>query len=249
MNPRRQRLPKKFREHLQSVKGKRPRIVIDHILKHGQITTEELTETYGYTHPPRAVQDVKDWGVPIETLAVKDSQGRSIRAYRFGDPSELRAARRGRRSFPKQFKDALVAGHASRCAICLAKYEPRALQVDHRVPYAVAGDPDQLKQAEFMPVCGSCNRAKSFTCESCPNLLGKRLESACQTCYWAYPLQYEHIAMQQIRRVDVVWTGQEVDDHAKLAELATYAEQNLPDFVKDALRRRINGGEHDIEET
>ena len=33
-------LPKEFLELLNSVTAKRPKTVIDHILKHGQITTE-----------------------------------------------------------------------------------------------------------------------------------------------------------------------------------------------------------------
>lgn len=35
---------------------KRPKAVIDHILKHGLITTDELKPLYGYNHPPRAAR-------------------------------------------------------------------------------------------------------------------------------------------------------------------------------------------------
>ena len=41
------------------VRAKRPRTVIQHILQHGFITTEELSELYGYDHPPRAVRYVR----------------------------------------------------------------------------------------------------------------------------------------------------------------------------------------------
>ncbi|WP_369334486.1 helix-turn-helix domain-containing protein [Candidatus Thiosymbion oneisti] len=54
---------------LESVEAKRPKTVIDHILKHGQITTEELKDTYGYNHPPRATRDVREQGIPIKTLS------------------------------------------------------------------------------------------------------------------------------------------------------------------------------------
>ena len=60
--------PKEFIKLLQSVKAKRPKTVIDHILKHGQITTEELKDTYGYNHPPRAARDVREQGIPLKTL-------------------------------------------------------------------------------------------------------------------------------------------------------------------------------------
>jgi len=75
-------------QKLQSVTGKRSRIVIEHILEHGFITTENLEKIYGYRHPPRAVKDVRDQGIPIETFSVKSSDGRTIAAYRFGDTSK-----------------------------------------------------------------------------------------------------------------------------------------------------------------
>ena len=42
-----------------------------YILKHGHITTEELEETYGYDHPPRAARDVREQGIPLETFILK----------------------------------------------------------------------------------------------------------------------------------------------------------------------------------
>lgn len=40
--------PKEFLEYVQSITNKRAKIVIDHILVHGFITTEDLEKTYGY---------------------------------------------------------------------------------------------------------------------------------------------------------------------------------------------------------
>ena len=62
--------PKDFLKLLRSVKAKRPRTVIAHILEHGQITTEELKDIYGYNHPPRAIRDVREQGIPIITFCV-----------------------------------------------------------------------------------------------------------------------------------------------------------------------------------
>jgi hypothetical protein len=67
-----------------SVNAKRPKTVIDHIIEYDFITTEELKEKYGYNHPPRAVRDVRENGIPIETFRVTGSDGRKIAAYRFG---------------------------------------------------------------------------------------------------------------------------------------------------------------------
>lgn len=39
---------------LESVTAKRPRTVIQHILKNGYITSQELKDVYGYNHPPQS---------------------------------------------------------------------------------------------------------------------------------------------------------------------------------------------------
>ena len=131
----RQPLTKAFFRRLKAITGKRPRIVIEHIRKHGIVTTEDLESKYGYNHPPRAARDVREQGIPLETFRVKNATGRSIAAYRFADASQIKRDRIGGRStFSKQFKSVLVQATGCRCYICLERYEERYLQVDHRVP-------------------------------------------------------------------------------------------------------------------
>ena len=48
-----------FLARLRAVTNLRPKRVIDHILEHGFVTTEELRIIYGYDHPPRAARDVR----------------------------------------------------------------------------------------------------------------------------------------------------------------------------------------------
>jgi hypothetical protein len=43
--------PTKFLKLAKSITNKRAKIVIDHILDKGFITTEELEKIYGYNHP------------------------------------------------------------------------------------------------------------------------------------------------------------------------------------------------------
>ncbi len=198
--------PAEFLAFLARITGKRARVVIDHILQHGYITTEELKEQYGYNHPPRAARDVREQGVPLVTFLVEDSDGRQIAAYRFGDPSDVEYGKLGgRKTIPKQVKTELIEQNRPRCAICLEEYDTNYLQVDHRVPYEIAGDANRAAHSagDFMLLCGACNRAKSWTCEHCPNQPQKSIMT-CQTCYWASPVQYTHIATQAVRRVDVV---------------------------------------------
>ncbi len=233
------RLTKVFLERLKAVKGKRSRVVVDHILKYGYITTEDLKERYGYSHAPRAVRDVREQGIPIETYKTVGKDGRQIAAYRFADPADIRGARHaGRRVFSKMFKDELISLYGSRCAICSCIYESRYLQIDHRVPYKVLPDAKgKHAPAKFMLVCGSCNRAKSWSCEHCRNWTNDHLPSVCNTCYWGSPGKYAHIALRVVRRLDVVWSEGEVPDYDRLLQMSKDASQELPKFVKDVLRR------------
>ena len=69
-----QRFPPEFLNLLRGVSAKRPRTVIDHILEHGQIATEELRDVYGYNHPPTS-----DPGRPRARNPNRDVQGHRIR--------------------------------------------------------------------------------------------------------------------------------------------------------------------------
>lgn len=239
----RKNLSKEFLKRLSAVKGKRSRTVVDHILKHGYISTEELKEKYGYDHPPRAVRDVREQGIPIETFAIDGSHGRKIAAYRFGDPASVRgSSHRGRIAVPKSIKKALLERCGERCAICRGAFSPTQLQVDHCVPYEVAGEGagKNAVAEDHMLVCGSCNRAKSWTCEHCTNWSRDRQAQVCLTCYWASPAKYDHIASEAIRRVELVWQGTEVHDHQSISAAAIACGMPLPEFVKEALRKHFS---------
>ena len=232
-------LPKDFIKKLKSINAKRPKTVIDHILKHGFVTTEELSQFYHYDHAPRAARDVRELGIPLETFRVKGKSGRMIAAYRFGDLSEIRNGRiDGRKAWPKEFKRDLVSTNGERCTVCYTAFEERYLQIDHRVPYEVGGDPKgDLDVIDYMLLCGSCNRAKSWSCEHCKNWESDHVVDVCKSCYWANPQDYNHIALRLIRRLDVTWTEDEVPEYDRLVKLSKYAEMNLPDFVKICLRQ------------
>lgn len=233
------RLPKWFLDQLKSITAKRPRAVIEHILKHGHVTTEELAAKYGYRHPPRGARDVREQGIPLETFFLKDSRGRRMAAYKFADVSEVRNEfLGGRRQFTKEFKDLLYKDHGGRCAICLQPFEKRYLQVDHRVPYEVAGETltGGRRTLEYLLLCGSCNRAKSWSCEHCSNWQSQKSVFVCQTCYWASPEGYTHVAMVEMRRVEVVWTADEISHYEKLKAEAAVARLPLPEYVRTLLK-------------
>src|SRR5690606_23955628 len=86
----------------------------------------------------------------------------------------------------------------------------RELQCDHRVPFAIAGDNLEMIQEDFMPLCASDNRAKSWSCEHCENWEIKD-EGTCTTCFWSNPEDYSHVAMRQERRLVLTFQDTEVD--------------------------------------
>lgn len=178
---RREDLPKEFLQKLQSVTNKRAKVVIDHILERGYITTEELEKKYGYSHPPRAARDVREQGIPLETFRVKSSDGRSI-----------------------------------------------------------AGDIDYLHSnaSDYMLLCATCNRAKSWSCEHCPNWQSQSVK-ICAQCYWAFPQDYTHIALQEVRRTDIIWEQEEIHLYNKLKETAQEANLTIPDYVKRIIKEQF----------
>ena len=217
---------------LKSVKSKRPKTVIEHILKHGHVTSEELKEVYGYHHPPRAARDVRELGIPLETFHLPDAQGRSIAAYKFGDPQEIRSGiLAGRKVFSKEFKQSLVENKGCKCGICDAKYESRYLQIDHCVPYEVGGETsDRDKLDDFQLLCGSCNRAKSWSCEHCLNGNTEKKVNICRSCYWASPNHYKHVALKPIRRLDISWVDEETAEYDQLLRKAAKDETTITGF-------------------
>jgi hypothetical protein len=232
--------PKEFLELCASVTGKRPKTVIDHILKHGHITTEQLKNKYGYDHPPRAARDVRELGIELETFRVTAASGRKIAAYRFADPARRQFRRfSGRTGLSRRIKEQLIKKYGCRCFIYLEKMAEADLQIDHRVPYEVAGERDELKTEDFMLLCGSANRAKSWSCEHCENWKSTKDRNICLSCYWAYPEKYSHVAMRQIRRVDLVWQGAEVAQYDKLKVDAAESGLEIPQFVKEVLARAL----------
>lgn len=232
--------PKKFIELCESITAKRPRTVIDHILKHGQISTEDLKNTYGYNHPPRAARDVKEHGIPLETFKIVGSDGRKIAAYRFPDPEKIRFRRlSGRTGLSKKIKEELIERYGCKCFIYLEEMDSAELQIDHRVPFEVSGDAEDLNPDDFMLLCASANRAKSWSCEHCENWKSTKDKQMCLSCYWAYPDNYDHVAMRPIRRLDLIWQGEEVKKYKRMQDDARTAGVDIPQYVKSIIEKAI----------
>lgn len=232
------KLPKKFLAQLNAVTAKRPKTVIDCILRKGYVTTEELKQL-GYEHAPRAARDVRELGIPLETFSVKDSNGRNIAAYRFGDPSKVEdkiSKTAGRTVLSQALKKALINKYGAQCFIYLQPMEERLLQIDHRVPYEIAGEQDENSTDYYMLLSPSANRAKSWTCEHCPNWT-QRDPDFCLKCFWAHPENYTHVAGKEQRQIIITFTGDEIKDYEKL--IALVGEEKAEETIKELIGKYI----------
>jgi hypothetical protein len=226
------KIPQELLDRIAKVTNKRARLVLDKIVQNGSVSTEQIKQTGLYDHPPRAAQDVKDWGFRLKTTRVKNTNGHSIVAYSL-DTAESSRNRTGRRNIPKKRRDALIHDAGNQCQICGAKNN---LQVDHRIPYEVAGEACTNEERPFQVLCGSCNRKKSWDCEQCRNRREIHKPDLCRSCYWAEPTLYDHIAMQQQRRADLVWIGDEVKDFERIQRTAEHHSRSVSDEIKLSLK-------------
>ncbi len=232
-------ISKDILERLNAVAAKRPRTVIQHILKHGSVTSDELTECYGYEHPPRAVRDVRELGIPLVTRRIKTDDGKRIAVYEFGDLSKWGRApkkTKGRTALTRALKSALIEKYGARCSIYLEEMEPAELQIDHRIPYEIGGEVDVGEIDSFMLLSPSANRAKSWACEHCENWT-RRDPLFCVRCFWAHPENYGHIAGKERRMISVMFSGDEVADYEKLMEQT--GDVSAQTLIKQILHERL----------
>lgn len=224
---------------LESVTAKRPRTVIQHILKNGYITSQELKDFYGYNHPPRAIRDVREYGIPLVTYRVQGIDGRSIAAYKFGNPNDAKnslSKASGRTVLSKALKQALIEKYGAKCFIYLEKMDDAVLQVDHRVPYEIGGEHDEKDIEYFMLLSPSANRAKSWTCEHCINW-EKKDKDFCLHCFWAHPESYDHVAGRIEKVISIIFTGDEIEDYNRLVSLA--GEETAQATIKKILHEHL----------
>ena len=189
--------------------------------------------------PPRAVRDVREYGIPLVTYRVQGSDGRSIAAYKFGDPNHAgnslsKAA--GRTVLSKALKQALIEKYGSKCFIYLEEMSDACLQVDHRIPYEIGGEHDENDIDFFMLLSPSANRAKSWTCEHCVNW-EKKNPTFCLRCFLAYPEDYDHVAGRVEKIISILFTGDEIEDYNKLIRLS--GKETAQAVIKKLLHERL----------
>ena len=139
---------------------------------------------------------MRERGFQLETLYYKADNGRAMAVYVLGDfvQTQKQTKSHGRMAINSKIKKELLKKHGNICSIWLEKIPAEELQVDHRIPFEIAGEVDEIGNYEsYMLVSASENRQKSWTCEHCNNWQVKN-KNTCKTCFWAYPENYTHVA-------------------------------------------------------
>lgn len=229
--PERQKLPEALLERINSITNKRARVVLDSLVKKGSISTAEL-QAAGYDHPPRAARDVVELGIALKRVTIKRKDGQRIASYVF-DERELDPLKTGRVVLAKKEREAIFERNGSKCGFCGCKSN---LQVDHKIPYEVAGESQRYEDDPYQVLDGSCNRKKSWDCEHCENWTKIKDPKICRSCYWASPDNYDHVAMRPERRIDIVWTGKEVKAFEAIEAAARRAGRSVGEQIKTMIR-------------
>lgn len=221
--------------------SKRAREALEVMIGHGAVSTVELQTIYHLNHPPRALGDLKDAGISFEKKLVPDGNGKRMAQYHLTGTINTDAdSEAPRKPIPKKVKEQLLKEDGPRCKACNGEFKPTVLQVDHRIPFRIGGDPDQWSESTVMLLCPSDNRAKSWTCEHCFNW-EKRDPSICKTCYWSHPDgDYEHIAGEQQRRVAVIWQGPEVAVYDRFKAMMDGRNSTVEQIIKQLVENEAN---------
>jgi len=225
-------IPAALLKRIEKVNNKRARYVLDTIVAKGSCSTIDLKNA-GYDHPPRAARDAVELGFALKRIPVKRQDGQVVAAYAFDD-RELDPNKTGRIVVPKKERDALIQSKGGCCNVCGSTVN---LQIDHRIPYQVAGESQKDEEDPYQILDGVCNRRKSWACEHCENWLKLKNFDTCLGCYWANPENYTHVAMRPERRLDIVWIDEEVKSFEVVKTEANKAGRTVAQEIKDILTR------------
>lgn len=231
---------KKLQDLIDTVSNKRVKILLEIIRDKGFCTTEDLQNS-GYEHAPRAARDAKDLGIPIITEKTIGSSGKKIGKYVLGDINDISIDKlkktSGRTNLSKKLKKELIKRYGSKCFLYYEKYPERTLQIDHRIPYEIGGDPADMTNIDyFMLLSPSANREKSWACEHCSNFKTKDIEF-CKTCFYAYPdKKYTHVADAQENKIELIFKENDKDLYDEIVEKSKEMKSSPSDYIIHSLK-------------
>lgn len=239
-----QTAPDDFFERLKKVTSKRGRFVVDQILDKGYCTTSTIQDA-NYDHPPRAARDVRENGIDLITDRYLGPDGKRLGVYHFGnfDYKEMSSKSSGRSVLSNALKKKLIDLYGSKCFVLLEELPEGKLQIDHRIPYEIAGEQDENDPSNFMLLSASANRSKSWECEHCPNWAEKDT-SVCSTCFWAHPEKYKHTACRPSREISFALTDPDAIRayDARVDNGGPHASWEITEEIKGEVERYLTRG-------
>lgn len=162
-------------------------------LRQGFVTKQDC---YQLGFDPVVTRDLTKHGVVFES-----HQGRILL-----DLQASNVALGGPAVFPTRERDSLIEQASFLCALCGRQYPRKRLALDHRVPHRVAGNSlvaSQGAEAATQVLCYGCNNDKQHACRDCPNQQSTLNPETCESCFWAYPEAYCHVATTPERRAEL----------------------------------------------
>jgi hypothetical protein len=229
-----------YEKLIPKLKSARARKALKYILENGSVSTYELAKM-GYGHPPRAAQDLKEAGVALKTTYPRKhpETGNRMGSYVLNAEKPITEDNfSGRGALPKNLEQELYDHYGVSCNLDAYDHGKRSLQADHRIPYAVSGDPEGFDVDDWQILCGSHQRKKSYECENCPNYAEKDVD-VCRSCFWAFPEDYTHIATRPVKRLDLTWGEERMHIYDKVEEYATKNGFTVREAVHQLIVRHL----------
>lgn len=189
--------PQKLLEFVVSRVRPREKMVFQCVLRKGYVTKDDC-KAAGCDYV--VIRDLRKVGVPFV---------RHLNKYYLDWPSSS-VGEYHLQSLPPALRDQVIRDYGNRCAICLQVFESKELFPDHKIPRKIAGDDLLVEEGPlaFQACCYSCNNRKQQACRKCPNQVELKNPDNCRRCYWASPEDYDHVAMVEEMRADLVARGE-----------------------------------------
>ena len=70
-------------------------------------------------------------------------------------------------------------------------------------------------------------------------LAGNQRSEHLHEMLWAYPEDYTHIANCPVRRIDIIWQGDEIQVYEKLHKRTIKLQQEIPSYVKEIIQKHL----------
>jgi hypothetical protein len=79
--------------------------------------------------------------------------------------------------------------------------------------------------------------------EKCKSVTAKRprtvIDHILAYGYLAFPEDYDHVAMLQARRADIMWIGPEIGVYDRLKKRTMELQKDIPEFIKEIVEKHV----------